>query len=62
MAIHLELTDAEARLLIMHLVRYLEHLDQELVRTDKHDLQHRLALEIEELQGVASRLRTVSSV
>lgn len=56
MAYQLELSLQEARLLALHLGRHLKHLDAELVRTDKHDLQHSLAREIETLQTVEDRL------
>lgn len=56
MKILLELTAEEANLLRTHLGRYLEHLDKELVRTDKYELAHKLASEIKELQRIAARL------
>ena len=52
----LELTESETRLLATHLERHLEHLDAELVRTDKHELQHALAREIEVLRSIVGRL------
>jgi hypothetical protein len=53
---HLTLTHEEGRLLLRHLTRHLESLDAELVRTDKHELQHALALEIDRLRSLAARL------
>ena len=52
----LDLSPQEIQLLTKHLVRYVEHLDAELVRTDKHELQHALAREIETLRSIAQRL------
>ena len=59
MALNLELTAAEAQLLVTHLGRQIEHLDRDLVRTDKHELQHALAREIETLQAILARLRAL---
>lgn len=56
MKIQLELSDEETSLLQRHLARYVEHLDQELVRTDQHDLQHKLAAEISTLRRIVVRL------
>ncbi len=52
----LTLTAAEATLLATHLGRQIEHLDRELVRTDRAAMQHALAREIETLQAIAARL------
>ena len=60
MAIQLELSPNEARLLALHLEQHLQRLDADLVRTDKFDLQHSLAREIAELRDVADRLREVA--
>lgn len=57
----LELSDSETQLLATHLARYVEHLDAELVRTDKHDLQHALAREIDGLRALLRRLEATSS-
>jgi len=62
MAFQLELSVDEARLLAAHLGQHIKRLDAELVRTDKHDLQHALAREIEALQGVEDRLLTLERV
>jgi hypothetical protein len=61
MTIQLQLSGDEARLLLSHLSQHLHHLDAELVRTDKHDLQHALAREIEALQEVVERLSSEQS-
>ena len=52
----LELTTHEAALLKMELAQRLVSLDRDLVRTDKHDLQHALARDIEELRNIEKRL------
>jgi hypothetical protein len=52
----LDLTTHEAALLRSELARRLIALDRDLVRTDKHDLQHALARDIEELRGIERRL------
>ncbi|MBK9000569.1 MAG: hypothetical protein IPM35_33020 [Myxococcales bacterium] len=60
MALQLNLSPQEARLLVLHLDRHLHRLDADLVRTDKHELQHALAQEIAALQGIEERLRSIS--
>jgi hypothetical protein len=52
----LELTTHEAALLKSELAKRLIALDRDLVRTDKHDLQHALARDIDELRGIEHRL------
>jgi hypothetical protein len=54
---HLTLTREEGRLLLRHLTQHIEHLDADLVHTDRRELQHALALEIDQLRGLATRLR-----
>lgn len=53
----LDLSMDEGRLLATHLQRYLKHVDAELVRTDKYELQHALAREERTLEGILDRLR-----
>jgi hypothetical protein len=53
-----ELSPEEQRLLKTHLGRYVAHLDAELVRTEKHDLAHALAREIDQLRAIERRLAT----
>lgn len=60
MSATLDLSPQEIQLLATHLVRYVDHLDAELVRTDKHELQHALAREIEALRSIARRLESAS--
>ena len=57
MTLQLQLTDDEARLLASHLSWHLRQLDAELIRTDKHELQHALAVETEEIRHLVDRLR-----
>ena len=60
MSATLDLSPQEIQLLATHLVRHVAHLDAELVRTDKPDLQHALAREIEVLRSIARRLESAS--
>lgn len=53
---NLELSPQDAKLLRTHLARHLEECEKELVRTDKHELQHALAMELERLRAVLDRL------
>jgi hypothetical protein len=52
----IELSSEERRLLKGHLDRYLTALDAELDRTEKHDLAHALAREIEQLRAIERKL------
>ncbi len=54
----IDLSPEEQTLLAVHLDRHLHHLDAELVRTEKHDLAHALAREIEQLRAIVRRLET----
>jgi hypothetical protein len=47
MAKPLDLTEEERNLLAIHLDRHIDHLDAELIRTDRRELQRALASEIE---------------
>ncbi|HWO10037.1 MAG TPA: hypothetical protein VNN80_11175 [Polyangiaceae bacterium] len=51
-----DLTPDEAQLLVEHLKIYLRHLDTELSRTDRYQLQHALAREERTLESVWQRL------
>jgi hypothetical protein len=53
----LEVSEQELDLLITHLARHIDALDHDLVRTDKADLQHALAREVETLQSLLERLK-----
>ena len=56
MSTTIDLSPEERQLLLSHLDRHITHLDAELVRTEKHDLAHALAREIEVLRSIAQRL------
>ncbi len=53
---NLELSPQEAKLLRTHLARHLEVVENELVRTDKRELQHALAAELERLRALLQRI------
>jgi hypothetical protein len=50
------LSSEERQLLLSHLRHHIRHLDAELVRTEKHELAHALAREIEQLRAIVLRL------
>jgi hypothetical protein len=52
----LDLSSEEARLLKLQLGLRITELDNELVRTEKHELQVALNLDIERLRAVEERL------
>jgi hypothetical protein len=53
---NLEISPQEAQLLRTHLARHLEDVERELVRTDKAELQHSIARELEKLRVLLQRL------
>ena len=53
---NLEISPQEALLLHKHLARHLEDVEHELVRTDKAELQHSLARELEHLRALLKRI------
>lgn len=53
---HLELSAEEACFLREQLARHIVSLDNELIRTDQHALQHALAQDIERLRQIERRL------
>jgi len=55
---NLEMSPQEAQLLRTHMARHLENMEHELVRTDKAELQHALARELENLRALLQRLDT----
>lgn len=55
---HLMLTPEESRLLIRNLTHRIEHLDSELVHTDKRELQRALAEELRDLSALTDRIRS----
>jgi hypothetical protein len=54
----LALTPEESSLLIRNLTQRIEHLDSELVHTDKRDLQRDLARELQALCALTDRIRS----
>ncbi len=54
--VQLELSRDEVELLTAHLHRHLDQVDKELIRTEKHQLQHAIALESRALEAVLTRL------
>jgi hypothetical protein len=52
----LSLTNEEARLLDEQLTLRIEHLEAEAACTEKHELQHALALDIDRLQQIERKL------
>ena len=57
---NLPLTREETGLLVSHLTQHLEHMDDELVHTDKRELQRSLAREIEALRRLTDRIVATS--
>jgi hypothetical protein len=53
---NLELSESQARLLKKQLGIRIDELEKEAARTDRHDLQHAAALEIDRLKEVFVRL------
>jgi len=53
---NLEISPQEAQLLRTHLAQHLQNVEHELVRTDKAELQHALARELEKLRMLLERL------
>lgn len=58
----LTLTPDEARLLLSHLAQRIQSLDDELVHTDKRDLQRSLAQDVKALQALTDRIRSQASI
>lgn len=53
---NIDISPQEAQLLRTHLRHHLDHVEQELVRTDKAELQHSLARELENLRALLQRI------
>jgi hypothetical protein len=51
-----EMTPEEARFLDAHLVRHIESVEDELVHTDKREMQSELAREVSALRAIHERL------
>ncbi len=56
MAVTLDLSPEDVRFLADHLGRYMASLDDELVHSDKREIQHELATELERLRRLRERL------
>jgi hypothetical protein len=55
----LTLSTEEARFLKTHLDRHIEHVQNELIHTDKVQLQHGLADDLRRLQAIEQRLEQI---
>lgn len=53
---NLDLTPSEARFLLEHLTRHLAHVDDELIHTDKRQMQRALAQDLHQLEVIRERL------
>jgi len=51
-----EMTNDEAKFLDAHLVRHIESVEDELVHTDKREMQSALAREVNALRAIHERL------
>lgn len=56
---NLELSPEEASLLATHLERHIERVDNELVHTDKRQMQRELANDEQRLVEILKRLRAL---
>ena len=56
MAPTLDLSADDLRFLAEHLGRYIASLDDELVHSDKREIQHALAADVEQLRRLRDRL------
>jgi len=56
MTVSLELSLDDARLLREHLARHIAEVDDELVHTEKRQLQRELALDADHLRQIESKL------
>ena len=52
----LDLSADDLRFLADHLGRYIASLDDELVHSDKREIQHALATELDRLRRICARL------
>lgn len=53
---NVELSESHARFLKKHLELRIDELEKEAARTDRHDLQHALAMDIERLKEILGRV------
>ncbi len=54
----LDLSADDLRFLVRHLERYIAVLDDELIHSDKREIQHELATDVDRLQRLRDRLAT----
>jgi hypothetical protein len=52
----IDLSQDEAQFLSLQLARHLQHIESELAHTDKFELQHALAQDLERLRAISERL------
>lgn len=57
----LNLSSQDIDLLRAHLGRHIRHVEEELVHTDKFELQHELAAELARLRTLAEKIDAQSS-
>jgi chromosomal replication initiation ATPase DnaA len=53
---NVELSESQARFLEKHIERRIDELEKEAARTDRHDLQHALATDVERLKEILGRV------
>lgn len=56
----LDLSSTEADFLALHLRRYAEHVQIDLAHTDRKELQHALAGDLERIRAILDRLERVA--
>ena len=56
---NVELSESQARFLRKHLEQRIDELEKEAARTDRHDLQHALAVDIDRLKEILARVDSV---
>jgi hypothetical protein len=56
-AMQLSISTEDTRLLLSHLDRRLQEMDEELVHTDKRELQRQLGRDVRALRALAERIR-----
>jgi hypothetical protein len=54
----LALTPEEVRLLLYHLTQQIDHIDSELVHTDKRELQRSLAHDLQALRSLTDHIQS----
>lgn len=56
---NLELSESQARFLKNHLELRIDALEKEAARTDRHDLQHALATDVDRLKEILGRIDAI---